>query len=53
MQMIQENSPHLKDLLQCDETGEKNIILCLMVHFIGINQIMSLFTEKNAYFGNW
>ena len=55
MQMIQGTALRLKDPLRFDETGERNIILRLMVHLhnfhtavIGINQIMNSFTEKKC-----
>ena len=51
--MIQGTAPPSKDPLQFDETGDRNIILRLMVYLhnfhtavIGINQIMISFTEK-------
>ena len=56
MRTIQGTALYHKDPLQFDELGERNVILCLMVHLynfhtaiIGINQIMNLFTKTNTY----
>ena len=53
MWMIQGTTQRLKDSLQYDELGERNVILRLMVHLynfqtavVGIDQIMNSFTEK-------
>ena len=58
MRMIQASSPRLKQALPCDEDGEREIILRLMLHLhnfaaetMGLNQFFNSFmTNDMSYY---
>ena len=58
MRIIQSSYPRLKEQLRYEETGERFIILRLMInlfnfqtHMMGQNQIMNSFMNSDSFFG--